>query len=166
MKNFKSPDGSLHSLSEEDLAKGGFDLLPSGSVAISDADAAAVRAAQNPLTAAQLLGELAVEYESRMSVIASSYPPSERESWPVQMQEAQALLADPQATTPWIDAAAQARGLSRQELATRIAAKNAAYRVVSGTLTGVRQAIEDQITAAGNNAQALAAIDVTAGWPE
>ncbi len=123
-------------------------------------------AARNAPTASQLLALLGVEYEARMSVIAASYPQSERESWPVQMQEAQALLASAQASTPWIDAAAQARGLTRTELATRIANKNAAYRVVSGTLTGVRQAIEDQITAAGNDPESLAAIDVTAGWPQ
>ncbi|MFZ5566656.1 MAG: hypothetical protein ACOY95_06610 [Pseudomonadota bacterium] len=116
-------------------------------------------------SAQELLNRLAIQYESRMSNIAAGYPQSERESWPVQMQEAQALLENPQASTPWIDAAAQARGLTRTELAERIAAKNAAYRIISGTLTGVRQAIEDQITAAGNDPQALAAIDVTAGWP-
>ena len=40
------------------------------------------------------------------------------------------------------------------------------YRVFSGTLSGVRQCIEDQIDAAGDDPAALQAIDVTAGWPE
>ena len=118
------------------------------------------------LTADQLRTALNAEYERRMQAIAAGYPPSERESWPVQTSEAYALLADPQASTPWIDAAATARGLDRLELAQRIVSKDAQYRVFSGTLSGVRQRIEDAIDAAAGDAQALQAIDVTAGWPK
>ncbi len=120
-------------------------------------DLAAMRAA--------LSAQLAGEYERRMQIIATGYPPSERESWPVQTGEARALLADPATATPWIDAAAAARGLDRLELAQRIVAKDDAYRVIHGTLTGARQALEDVIGAAGDDVQALQAIDVTAGWP-
>ncbi len=121
------------------------------------ADPATLRAA--------LSAQLAGEYERRMQIIATGYPPSERESWPVQTGEARALLADPATATPWIDAAAAARGLDRLELAQRIVAKDDAYRVIHGTLTGARQALEDVIGAAGDDVQALQAIDVTAGWP-
>lgn len=114
----------------------------------------------------QIRTALTTEYERRMQAIAAGYPPSERESWPVQTEEAKALLADPTAPTPWIDAAATARGLDRLELAHRIAAKNAQYRAVSGTLSGIRQRIEDQIDAAGDDQAALKAIDVTQGWLE
>ena len=114
----------------------------------------------------QLRAALTTEYERRMQAIAAGYPPSERESWPVQTSEAYALVADPQASTPWIDAASAARGLDRLELARRIIAKDAQYRVVSGTLSGVRQRIEDQIDAAGDDQAALQVIDVTQGWPE
>lgn len=119
-----------------------------------------------PPSADQLRTALTAEYERRMQAIAAGYPPSERESWPVQTSEAYALLADPQASTPWIDAAATARGLDRLGLEQRIAAKDAQYRVFSGTLSGVRQRIEDQIDAAGDDQAALQVIDVTAGWPE
>ena len=118
------------------------------------------------LTSDQLRTALTAEYERRMQAIAAGYPPSERESWPVQTQEAKALLADAQASTPWIDAAATARATDRIELAQRIVAKDAMYRVFSGTLSGVRQRIEDQIDAAGDDQAALQVIDVTAGWPE
>ena len=118
------------------------------------------------LTADQLRAALNAEYERRMQAIAAGYPPSERESWPVQTEEAKTLLADPTAPTPWIDAAASARGLDRIELAQRIVAKDAQYRVISGTLSGVRQRIEDQIDAAGDDQAALQTIDVTQGWPE
>lgn len=109
---------------------------------------------------------LNVEYEQRMQTIASGYPPSERESWPVQTGEARALLADPEADTPWIDAAGAARGVDRVELAQRIVAKDAMYRVVSGFLSGVRQRIEDQIDAAADDVAALRTVDVTIGWPD
>lgn len=112
-----------------------------------------------------LRASLSNEYRNRMQVIAAGYPLSERESWPVQTEEARKLDADPLAITPWIDAAAQARGLNRSELAARIRAKDDAYRVVHGLLTGTRQRIEDAIAAASGDAQALSLIDVTAGWP-
>lgn len=109
---------------------------------------------------------LTTEYERRMQAIAAGYPPSERESWPVQTSEAYVLLADSTVSTPWIDAAASARGLDRVELAQRIVAKDAQYRVISGTLSGIRQRIEDQIDATVDDQAALQAIDVTQGWPE
>lgn len=117
-----------------------------------------------PLSGAMLRQALTAEYEARMQVIAAGYPTSERESWHVQTQEARSLLADPQAATPWIDAAAAARGIGRHELAQRIAAKDDAYREIHGALTGTRQRIEDAISAAGDNQAALLAIDVTSGW--
>jgi hypothetical protein len=114
---------------------------------------------------AGLLAALNEEYERRMQVIAGGYPLSERESWHVQTSEARALLADVHALTPWINGAAAARQIDRHELAQRIAAKDDAYRAIHGALTGVRQRIEDQISAAGDDVQALAGIDVFVGWP-
>lgn len=107
---------------------------------------------------------LAAEYRRRIQVIAAGYPLSERESWPVQTEEARALESDPAAATPWIDAAALARGLDRLVLAKRIREKDDKYRQVHGLLTGTRQRIEDQIDAA-DDALALSQIDVTVGWP-
>lgn len=113
----------------------------------------------------RLVDALNAEYERRMQVIAGGYPLSERESWHVQTAEARALLADVHALTPWISGAAAARQIDRHELAQRIAAKDDAHRAIHGALTGVRQRIEDQISAAGDDVQALADIDVFVGWP-
>ena len=134
-------------------------------VQVPDADVPPA-AAPTVVSADQLRTALTAEYERRMQAIAAGYPPSERESWPAQTSEATALIADPQAATPWIDSAAVARGVDRFGLALRVVAKDAQYRVFSGTLSGVRQRIEDQIDAAGDDPAALQAIDVTAGWPE
>ncbi|MDR0280159.1 MAG: hypothetical protein LBJ37_19980 [Paucimonas sp.] len=116
--------------------------------------------------AAGLRQALAAEYRRRIQVIAAGYPLSERESWPVQTEEARALEADPEAATPWVDAAALARGLDRLVLAQRIREKDDKYRQVHGLLTGTRQRIEDQIDAVADDALALSQIDVAAGWPQ
>ena len=145
-------------------AKGKAPVWRDGWVLVADEDLP--KPVTQSITSDQIRTALTTEYERRMTVIAAGYPPSERESWPVQTEEAKALLADHAALTPWIDAAASARGLDRLELAQRIAAKNAQYRAVSGTLSGIRQRIEDQIDAAGEDQSALKAINVTEGWPE
>lgn len=126
---------------------------------------------------ANLTSQLTAEYESRMSIIGTSYPPSERESWPVQIQEArlhleyiQRLQAEPasagsEPNTPWLTNACEARGIDKTELATRIVSKDMMYRTISGKLSGVRQKHEDHIYAAGDNLAALRAIDIKTGWP-
>ena len=104
------------------------------------------------------------QYAQRMSAVALPYPQYERESWPIQLQEAQALAADPAAATPWIDACAAQRGLECSELAQRILSKDAAYRFISGQLTGARQAHEDAIEGL-QDLEALRSYDETQGWP-
>lgn len=114
----------------------------------------------------ELRNQLRSEYEQRTNAIASGYPSSERESWPVQISEARALLADNASITPWIDAASTSRGVSRTDLAQWIVNLDNAYRTLHGALTGTRQRIESEINTASGNAAALQAIDVTKGWPE
>ena len=105
------------------------------------------------------------QYAKRMSAVALPYPQYERESWPIQLQEAQALVADPAAAAPWIGACAAQRGLECGELAQRILAKDAAYRFISGQLTGARQAHEDAINAQ-QDLEVLRSYDETQGWPQ
>lgn len=116
--------------------------------------------------ASDLRTTLAQEYERRCAQISAAYPSSERESWPVQTSEARALQADPAAFTPWIDAAAAARGIDRVHLAARIVALDSAYRAIHGALTGARQRIDAHIDAAAGDLDALSAINVAQGWPE
>jgi len=115
------------------------------------------------------------EYSRRMGAIAEAYPLHERESWPVQLQEANLLLsyADvvpiPETVkTPWIDQCAYQRGLDRMELAARIVAKDEGYRTVSGFLSGVRQWHEDCIdlllTLGEEARDELQAYDHLQGW--
>ena len=132
-------------------------LLSKVEASYTPPDAATVRQA--------LLETLNAEYEARMKVLSTNYPPSERESWSVQISEARMLLADPNVSTPWIDQVAALRLTDRAELARRIVAKDEQYRTVHGALTGTRQRFEDLISAAGDNSKALLQIDVKSGWP-
>lgn len=86
-------------------------------------------------------------YESEFTEIKSQYPDAERESWPVQLGESSALLSDPQASTPFLDALLVARGFSETKagLAAKVQAKHQAYSAISAALTGKRHALERQI---------------------
>jgi len=99
-------------------------------------------------------------YTLATASISAGYPPAERESWPVQTSEARLMQLDPQAFTPWIDSAAQARGLGRLELAARILALDNTYRSTHGHLSGVRQRLEGQI----NSTTDLTSLEAIA-WP-
>ena len=125
--------------------------------------------------ASAAMAQVNAEYTKRMGAIAEAYPLHERESWPVQLQEANLLLsyADvvpiPETVkTPWIDQCAHQRGMDRMELAARIVAKDEGYRTASGFLTGVRQWHEDCIAMLlqdGEDArEALQGYDHLQGW--
>lgn len=106
------------------------------------------------------------EYESRVQVLAEGYPESEQQSWPVQIREADVVLGEDNEPTPWIDNAAPARGITRQELAQLIKNQDTAYRQYHGTLTGIRQALRDQIAAVpGGQRSSLEALNQIS-WPE
>lgn len=86
-------------------------------------------------------------YEAEFAAIKAQYPDAERESWPIQLAEAESLAADPAALTPFLDALLVARGFgeTKAELAAKVQEKNQAYSAMSATLTGKRHALERQI---------------------
>lgn len=94
---------------------------------------------------AQASAQIDVEYGKAIQLISAGYPLEERESWPVQTAEARALLADINAFTPWIDAASNERGLSRTDLAQRIAGLDGAYRTIHGKISGMKQLLQERI---------------------
>lgn len=87
-------------------------------------------------------------FERAMQALCQGYPPSEIQSWERQRDEALAWEADSEAPTPWIDIAAQARGLDRGEFLARTLAKVHQFSATSAFLVGRRQAIADAIYAA------------------
>lgn len=168
-KFFIDEQGDLHAFADD----GSEDSLIKPSMRLATAEEITQEKSLKELAAAAM-GAVNAEYSRRMGAIAEAYPVHERESWPVQLQEANLLLSyaglpiPDSVKTPWIDQCAHQRGLDRMELAARIVAKDEGYRTVSGFLTGVRQWHEDCIAMLlqeGEDARdALQGYDHLQGW--
>ena len=98
-------------------------------------------------------------YETAIEQMTADYPAAEIQTWERQRAEVIAWEADQSAPTPWIDMAAGARGLARDEYLARTLAKVTAFAQASAWLTGRRQGIDDAIRAAKSPAE-LAAITI------
>lgn len=109
-------------------------------------------ASQRLITATHM--RINAAYETAVQALTSGYPQNEIASWPKQEAEARAWVANNSASTPWIDGAAAARGVSKAELAAKIIAQADALAPLHGSLTGKRQMLRDQIDALGPNASA------------
>lgn len=94
------------------------------------------------------LVELNAACERALGELSSSYPPGELQSWPQQVQEAEALRLDPPGAAPLLTVVADTRGVPLQELAQRVREKAVAYAEFSGAIIGKRQRLEDQLNAA------------------
>lgn len=170
-KFFIDEQGDLHAFADD----GSEDSLIKPSMRLATAEEITQEKSLKELAAAAM-GAVNAEYSRRMGAIAEAYPVHERESWPVQLQEANLLLSyaglpiPESVKTPWIDQCAHQRGLDRMELAARIVAKDEGYRTVSGFLTGVRQWHEDCIAMLlqdGEDArEALLGYDHLQGWEQ
>lgn len=66
---YKDTNNALHSLSDTDIANGGEDLLPAGSVPISDEEADAIRSYRTPQ---QLQAEIVAEVQKHLDETAAS----------------------------------------------------------------------------------------------
>ncbi len=88
-------------------------------------------------------------YEAAVKELTAGYPDSEISSWDKQETEARALYADMNAVTPWIDAAATARGIPRLSFAILIISNANALLPFHGAYTGKRQKLRDEIDALG-----------------
>lgn len=102
-------------------------------------------------TKQEALARIDAAYQDAVSALKAGYPDDETRSWPMQEAEARAWLQNPDTATPWLDAAASARGFSKIELVDRIVAHAATFASTHGLLTGKRQKLRDQITALGDN---------------
>lgn len=98
----------------------------------------------------ELLRWLRWECDRRLAALRQDYPDSEVLSWDKQEAEARA------GGGPLVSALAAARGIDEQELIRRIMVKAEAFAVLSGTIIGQRQALEDQVRAGA----------VEVDWPE
>lgn len=102
------------------------------------------------LKAAKLrkLADINALCDADLDAFSRTYPAGEVQSWSQQVKEAEALAVDPAAPAPLLAAIAAERGITLEDLASRVHVKMAAYAQLSGALIGRRQAAEDQIEAA------------------
>lgn len=116
--------------------------------------------------------EVNMIYMGLMRDLNFEYPQVERDTWPMQLTEANDLLTNgDSAVTPFIDALVEGREITRVEMANKIVEKDAAYRVIAGKITGIKQdhfkGIEALSLLPKKSAQAASEnYDYSQGWPE
>ncbi|TLP41029.1 hypothetical protein [Arcobacter arenosus] len=90
------------------------------------------------------LNNINSEYETKVALLTSGVPQSERLTWTKQEQEARAYLLDNKVPTPLIDSIVENRTkYTKDELIAKIIYKADNYASAIGTLVGIRQAQED-----------------------
>ena len=111
---------------------------------------------------ALVLAQVNTQYQAEFAALEQAYPRAEIDSWLVQLREADAWEANPQAETPWLTAALAERNAdggteTMAEFVAKIRAKNAQYSALSGALSGKRQRLE-KLIAAAQTPEELAAV--------
>ena len=95
-----------------------------------------------------------VPFQEALKQLTAVYPEREVMTFERQEQEARAYLAGDDSNISHIEAIANARGITIEELADKIVRKADAFAIASGSLIGQRQQYEDQLEALGENATA------------
>ena len=93
-----------------------------------------------------VLKDINKEYEDAVINLTIDTPDSEKQTWLKQESEARTYILDDTASTPFIDAICLARECEKSYLVRKIIEKADAYAVAVGTLTGVRQKLEKEIS--------------------
>lgn len=111
------------------------------------------------------LAEINAACDAFLAVLTASYPANEVLTFDQQKAEADAVLADPSASTPLLTPLAAARGLDVTALAQKVRVKTEAFTAISGHVIGQRQKYEDMLDDADTVA-AVAAIVPEYTMPE
>lgn len=85
------------------------------------------------------------EGNTRLEAIAKPYGPAERESWFIQVSEAEQWLINQATATPMLTAMAAARQISLAEMVNKVMENNGIFRTYCGTVLGIQQALLDQV---------------------
>ena len=93
-----------------------------------------------------VLKDINKEYEDAVINLTIDTPDSEKQTWLKQESEARTYILDDTASTPFIDAICLARECEKSYLVRKIIEKADAYAVAVGTLTGIRQRLEKEIS--------------------
>ncbi len=92
---------------------------------------------------ARVLREEAVRAEAarRLAVVAGAYTPEERETWPIQIAEAEAYLADPTVSVPMLAALAVPRGMEVSQMANRVLTLRDALKLSTAAILAAQAAL-------------------------
>lgn len=85
------------------------------------------------------------KYSLLIVAAAGGYSPEERETWPMQSEEARIWQRDATVPTPLLTAIAASRGISVAALAEKILVNDTAFRQTVGSLLGAQQKELDQL---------------------
>lgn len=124
-----------------------------GSLELPASDAAKLDAAK-----AARMHEINAQSDRMADVLSATYPEFETKSWPMQLQEAKAVTADPNAPAPLLTAIAAQQNITVADLAGRVLTKAEQYAAAYGDLIGRRQAAQDNLTAATTPEAAAAVV--------
>ena len=93
------------------------------------------------------IAELMAAFKLTFAPVEALYPQEERETWPVQLEEARAVLADPTLETPMLSSMVmfRKRGETPTQLAEEILMQNSLFRQLTGILSGQQQGMYKDI---------------------
>lgn len=106
------------------------------------------------------LSEVKSKSEELVASVIQEYPEFERLTFATQSTEAEELMSNPSASTPFLSMVASLRGIPVSELATRVLKHRNNFAIVTSYAAGKRQAYLDQIESCTTVAQ-LDAINVS-----
>lgn len=147
--------------------------LPTGAMLAPPPPTAALVSAELAAAKAQALGGVIAMANTLSSAVTAAYPHAEQQTWPDQLVEATAYLANNATSTPLLDAliaAFAANGVptpaqiaavtasQRTTLANGILAKSAALRTISVAIITLRSAAQAAIAAAPDQATLAATV--------
>jgi len=81
-----------------------------------------------------LTDKIRQEGAERLQSIAADYSEAERETWPTQIEDAEALKANPNAAAPLVRSLATADSITPDAMANAILAKRDAYRAAAAVI--------------------------------
>lgn len=136
------------SMADELVIQG--DILPTAADLSDPPSLAEMRAAA--------IVKLDAAFEAAAAQLVAGYPPSERLTWRIQEDEADAWTANPVAPTPYVDQLAAARGIDRLVLLGKVMENVTLFRQASALLIGKRQKWRDTIEAAADQVGIDAAV--------
>ena len=112
------------------------------------------------------LAEVMAGYSAAFAPIEAVYPAKERETWAIQLEEARAVLANPEAETPMLSILVSTRGKGETvaAFAAIVMANNAMYRQFAAFITGQQQRMYAEVNALDSPA-AITAYEVRYEMP-